>query len=245
MESIFEIETYFHESNHTLYFNAMIVLSNDSWLSSDPAWRLISLSFEHHQPSMRNLRYTNNVMCWERFRDWWRTIEYIAQRSSSAIQNCNGQLHSLFQYSYIFPKHGSDDTISKWVLSVAFRHALYFLILHAIEYIQIANPCTHCRNWQILFAWSILPTIYEDSFFQQLTFFRSCPVLNIALVWTSLTFHAQSSIHEECHVLAAPSGLQACMYTYSNNCSVYVSFFCKSANTIVLHASHECISQEW
>ena len=65
---IVEVETYFHESNHTLYFNAMIVLSNDSWLSSDPAWRLISLSFEHHQPSMRNLLYTNNVMCWQQLR---------------------------------------------------------------------------------------------------------------------------------------------------------------------------------
>ena len=101
----------------------------------------------------------------------------------------------------------------------AFRHRLrYILILSSAAWVLIAiktifpncNPIpwqTLSGNWITSFAWChtlqwrlFLPTI-------QLAFFRSCSVLNIALVRTSATFHAQSSVHEECHVFAAASGL--------------------------------------
>ena len=53
--------------------SAKIVSSNCSWLSSDNALCWTSLSFEHQQPSMRNLLCTKNVMCSQRLRDWWYT----------------------------------------------------------------------------------------------------------------------------------------------------------------------------
>ena len=52
---------------------AKIVSSNYSWLFSDHALCWTPLSFEHQQPSMRNLLCTKNAMCSQRLQDFWST----------------------------------------------------------------------------------------------------------------------------------------------------------------------------
>ena len=107
----------------------------------------------------------------------------------------------------------------------AFRHRLQYILILSSAAIKTIFPGCNPIPWQTLsglgtsFAWCIHCNIYKElcevCFFQlQLAFFRSCSVLNIALVRTSATFHAQSSVHEECHVFAAASGLMVHICTF-------------------------------
>jgi len=55
-----------------------------------------SLSFEHHQPSMRNFLYTNNVMCWQCCRDWWCTLCLICRIVPLASMGNSKNLMAMF-----------------------------------------------------------------------------------------------------------------------------------------------------